>query len=68
VLSANETIQAILYTAYFLAKLFAVGFLIFVIRTALARVRIDQATRLFWTILTPLSLAQLAVAILVVSR
>jgi NADH-quinone oxidoreductase subunit H len=68
VLSANQTIQAILYTAYFLVKLFAVGFVIFVIRTALARVRIDQATRLFWTILTPLSLAQLAVAILVVSR
>jgi len=68
VLSADPTIQAVLYTVYFLAKLFAVGFVIFVIRTALARVRIDQATRLFWTILTPLSLAQLAVAILVVSR
>ncbi|HYC11818.1 MAG TPA: complex I subunit 1 family protein [Nitrososphaerales archaeon] len=68
VLSADPTVQAILYTAYFLVKLFAVGFVIFVIRTALARVRIDQATRLFWTILTPLSLAQLAVAILVVLR
>jgi NADH-quinone oxidoreductase subunit H len=68
VLSGDPTIQAILYTIYFLLKLFAVGFVIFVIRTALARVRIDQATRLFWTILTPLSLAQLAVAILVVSR
>ena len=68
VLSADPTVQAVLYTVYFLAKLFAVGFVIFVIRTALARVRIDQATRLFWTILTPLSLAQLAVAILVVAR
>jgi NADH:ubiquinone oxidoreductase subunit H len=39
-----------------------------VIKTALARVRIDQATKLFWTIITPLSLAQLAVAILWVFR
>jgi NADH:ubiquinone oxidoreductase subunit H len=31
-------------------------------------VRIDQATRLFWTILTPLSLLQLAVAILMVLK
>jgi NADH-quinone oxidoreductase subunit H len=68
VLSSNSTIQAVFYTAYFLIKFFAVGFVIFVIRTALGRVRIDQATRLFWTILTPLSLAQLAVAILMVSR
>jgi NADH-quinone oxidoreductase subunit H len=68
VLSADQTIQAICYTAYFLVKLLLVGFVIFVIRTALARIRIDQATRLFWTILTPLSLAQLAAAILMVSR
>jgi NADH-quinone oxidoreductase subunit H len=68
VLSANPTVQAVLCTVYFLVKVFAVGFVIFVIRTALGRVRIDQATRLFWTILTPLSLAQLAVAILMVSR
>lgn len=57
--------QQLLYTAYFLAKLFAVGFGIFAIKTALARVRIDQAAQLFWTILTPLSLVQLAVVILV---
>lgn len=57
--------QEVLYTAYFLAKLFVVGFGIFAIKTALARVRIDQAARLFWTILTPLSLVQLAVVILV---
>jgi NADH-quinone oxidoreductase subunit H len=57
--------QDVLSTAYFLVKLFAVGFVIFAIKTALARVRIDQATRVFWTILTPLSLFQLAVAMLV---
>jgi NADH-quinone oxidoreductase subunit H len=65
VLTTVAAIQAIAYTFYFLVKLFAVGFLIFAIRTALARVRIDQAAKLFWTIITPLSLAQLAVAVLV---
>jgi NADH-quinone oxidoreductase subunit H len=64
VLSQDATLQAVFYTAYFLIKLFAVGFVIFVIRTALARVRIDQASKLFWTVLTPISLAQLAFAIL----
>ncbi len=68
VLSSNAVVQSVFYTAYFLVKLFAVGFVIFVIRTALARIRIDQATRLFWTILTPLSLVQLAVSILMVAR
>lgn len=63
VLFSNATAQALLYVGYFLVKLFAVGFLIFAIRTALARVRIDQAARLFWTVLTPLSLAQLALAL-----
>lgn len=64
VLSSDVFVQGALYGAYFLAKLFAVGFLIFAIRTALARVRIDQAARLFWTVVTPLSLAQLAFAII----
>jgi NADH-quinone oxidoreductase subunit H len=68
VLSPDPTVQALLYTVYFLAKLFFVGFVIFVIRTALARVRIDQATRVFWTVLTPISIAQLAVAIIMVLR
>ncbi|MDA4125045.1 MAG: NADH-quinone oxidoreductase subunit H [Thaumarchaeota archaeon] len=68
VLSADPTVQSFWYTVYFLAKLFAVGFLIFAIRTALARIRIDQAARVFWTILTPLALAQLALAILVSFR
>ena len=63
VLFSDTTLQAVVYSCYFLVKLFAVGFLIFAIRTALARVRIDQAARLFWTVLTPLSLAQLALVI-----
>jgi len=63
VVFSDSNLQAAVYTCYFLVKLFAVGFLIFAIRTALARVRIDQAARLFWTILTPLSLIQLAVVI-----
>jgi NADH-quinone oxidoreductase subunit H len=65
VLVSNVYLQDSLYACYFLIKLFAVGFLIFAIRTALARVRIDQAARLFWTVMTPLSLLQLAVVILV---
>jgi NADH-quinone oxidoreductase subunit H len=63
VLTQIAILQSLLFFLYFLLKLFAVGFLIFVIRTALARVRIEQATRLFWTILTPLSLLQLGLII-----
>lgn len=55
--------QNILFTTYFLVKLFVVGFLIFALKTALARVRISQATALFWMLLTPLSLLQIAVII-----
>lgn len=65
VLSPDPTVQAAAYGFYFLVKLFAVGFVIFAIRTALARVRIDQAAKLFWTVITPLSLLQLAVAIVI---
>ncbi len=65
VLFSDGNLQAVVYTVYFLVKLFAVGFLIFAIKTALARVRIDQAARLFWTVLTPLSLAQLALVVLI---
>jgi NADH-quinone oxidoreductase subunit H len=68
VLSSNQYLQGLLYTSYFLLKLFLVGFVIFVIRTALARVKIDQATRVFWTVITPLSLIQLALAILLVVK
>ncbi len=67
-LTSDPNLQALFSTAYFLVKLLLVGFVIFVLRTALARVRIDQATRVFWTIITPISMAQLAVAILMVSR
>ena len=62
---AQGVAQEALFAAYFMVKLFAVGFLIFAIRTALARVKIGQATRLFWTVLTPLSLVQIGVALLV---
>jgi len=48
----------IFYTTYFLVKLFALGLLIFVVRTALARLKIIDAAVLFWKILLPLSLAQ----------
>lgn len=65
VLFSNGAAQDFLYAGYFLVKLFAVGFIIFAIRTALARVRIDQAARLFWTVLTPLTLLQLAFAIVI---
>jgi len=64
-LVSNASLQSVVYACYFLVKLFAVGFVIFAIKTALARVRIDQAARLFWTILTPLSLIQLAVVVIV---
>ena len=65
VIFSNPNLQAVVYACYFLVKLFAVGFLIFAIKTALARVRIDQAAKLFWTVLTPLSLIQLAVVVLI---
>jgi len=64
VLSDNPVIQGVLYFAYFLVKLFAVGFLIFVVRTALARIKIGQAVHFFWMVLTPLSLLQLGIAII----
>ena len=61
---SDPMLQTILYFVYFLIKLFAVGFLIFTIKTALARIKIDQAVRFFWMIITPLSLIQLGIAIL----
>lgn len=63
VLTQIPILQNVLYAAYFFIKFFFVGFVIFAIKTALARVRIEQATRLFWTILTPLSLIQLGLVI-----
>lgn len=53
------------YTIYFLIKLFALGLLIFVIRTALARLKIIDAAVLFWKILLPLSLAQVLFVLVV---
>lgn len=61
---SNPILQNILYTSYFLIKLLVVGFVIFTLKTALARVRIDQATQLFWLILTPLCLLQIGIIIL----
>ena len=55
--------SSVFYTIYFLLKLFAVGFLIFVIRTALTRLRIVDAAVLFWRILLPLSLVQALVVL-----
>jgi NADH-quinone oxidoreductase subunit H len=57
-----------LYFLYFLVKVMAVGFLIFVFKTALARIKIGQATELFWKILTPISLAQIAFVLFIVQR
>ena len=62
-LSTDPFVSSIVSSAYFLVKVFAVGFLIFVLRTALARVRIDQAAKLFWVVITPLSFLQLGVAL-----
>jgi len=64
ILFADPTLQAWLDFVYFLIKLLAVGFVIFVIRTALARIKIDQAVRFFWMIVTPLSLIQLGLVML----
>jgi NADH-quinone oxidoreductase subunit H len=61
VLISDPLMQAALDFIYFAVKLLLVGFLIFVVRTALARIKIDQAVRFFWMIITPLSLIQLAI-------
>jgi NADH-quinone oxidoreductase subunit H len=53
----------IVYFVYFMVKLLFVGFLIFVLKTALARIKIGQATELFWKILTPVSIAQIALVL-----
>jgi NADH-quinone oxidoreductase subunit H len=56
----------VLYFVYFMLKLFAVGFLIFVLKTSLARIKIAQATELFWKILTPIALAQIALVLFLI--
>jgi len=47
----------------FLAKVLFVVFLLTALKTALGRLRIDQLVRWGWTVLTPLALVQLAVAL-----
>lgn len=54
------------YFFYFMIKLLAVGFLIFVLKTALARIKIAQATELFWKVLTPVSLGQLILVLVLI--
>lgn len=54
------------YFLYFMIKLLAVGFLIFVLKTALARIKIAQATELFWKVLTPVSLGQLILVLILI--
>jgi NADH-quinone oxidoreductase subunit H len=60
--------SGVLYFSYFMIKLLAVGFLIFVLKTALARVKIAQATELFWKILTPVSLAQIVLVLALIQE
>lgn len=54
------------YFIYFTVKFLAVGFLIFVLKTSLARIKIAQATELFWKILTPVALAQIALVLFLI--
>ncbi len=55
----------IVYTLYFLIKVFGLALLVFAARTALARLRIVDAAVFFWKILLPLSLAQLFLVLVV---
>jgi NADH-quinone oxidoreductase subunit H len=55
-----------LHFTYFLAKLLLVGFVIFALRTAMARLKIGQATHLFWTMLAPLALVQIFLVLVLV--
>jgi NADH-quinone oxidoreductase subunit H len=57
---------SVMYFIYFMVKLLLVGFLIFVLKTALARLKIAQATELFWKVLTPVSLAQIALVLFMI--
>ncbi|MEM1517704.1 MAG: complex I subunit 1 family protein [Nitrososphaerota archaeon] len=60
----DDFIRSAVNLAGFLLKTFSVGFLIFVIKSALARIKIEQATSLLWTITTPLSFLQLLIIII----
>ncbi len=60
----DEFLKTILFLLVFLIKTFSVGFLIFIIKSALARIKIEQATSLLWVITTPLSFLQLLLIVL----
>ncbi len=57
--------SSFLYTLYFLVKVFGLALVVFIVRTALARLRIVDAASFFWKILLPLSLAQVFVVLIV---
>ncbi|MFI5448522.1 MAG: NADH-quinone oxidoreductase subunit H [Candidatus Bathyarchaeia archaeon] len=57
---------SILYFIYFTVKILGVGFVIFVLKTSLTRIKIGQATQLFWKILTPLSLCQILLILILI--
>ncbi len=56
---------SLFYTFYFLVKVFGLAFIIFIARTALARLRIVDAAVFFWKILLPLSLVQVFLVLIV---
>ena len=62
----NGLPSSVLYFIYFMAKLLLVGYLVFVLKTSLARVKIAQATELFWKSLTPVALAQIALVLFLI--
>lgn len=61
----NGVIAGLLYAVYFLVKVFALAFVVFMARTALARLKIVDAAVFFWKILLPVSLAQLFLVLVV---
>lgn len=61
----SPAFAAAVYPAYFLVKVFALALVVFVVRNALARLKIVDATVFFWRLLLPLSLAQLFLVLVV---
>jgi NADH-quinone oxidoreductase subunit H len=61
----SPVFAAAVYPAYFLVKVFALALVVFVVRNALARLKIVDATVFFWRLLLPLSLAQLFLVLVV---
>ena len=66
-LGPTPTLQigGVLYPLYFLIKVFALAFVVFIVRNALARLKIVDATVFFWRLLLPLSLVQLFLVLVV---